>query len=161
MAIYTSRFSNPVLRQECYTAVRISLGAPRWKLGYSLDGAIKDLMPVGLLGKYDEDMEGFKKEYFKRLDCIGVDKIKRQLQPLEHKGNDIVLLCYEDIRKGPNDWCHRVMFAEWWKLRTGELIEELPDSTTVPTPKIIKGISNTCQVDTPAGSTYEQVQLSI
>ena len=45
------------------------------------------------------------------------------------------LLCYEDVRKGESDWCHRTMFAKWWFEKTGEVIPELPDPST---PKISK-----------------------
>ena len=133
MSIYTSRYSNPELKKGIYSAVRISLGTPRWNVGYQLSGEIKDLMPFGLLNKY-ELYEDFKREYFSRLDRIGVAKIRSQLEMFENIGKDVVLLCYEDIRKGPENWCHRIAFAEWWKERTGESIEELYDPT--PDPKI-------------------------
>ena len=47
MAIHTSRFSNPELRSGKYTTVRISLGTPKWPLGYHLDAELADLMPFG------------------------------------------------------------------------------------------------------------------
>lgn len=133
--IYTSRYSNPELKTGKYTAIRISLGSPRWQVGYTIAGAIKCLMPCGLLGKYDNDKPGYEREYRKLLDKAGVTAIKSQLDEYAKFGKNIVLLCYEDIRKGENDWCHRTMFAEWWKEKTGEVIEELFDPTT---PKIEK-----------------------
>lgn len=42
---------------------------------------------------------------------------------------DIVLCCYEDVRI-PDEWCHRLVFAEWWQARTGMAIPELQDSST-------------------------------
>lgn len=51
--VYTSRYSNPELRTGKYTAVRISLGIPRWNIGYSLDAEMPDLMPFGLLHKFE------------------------------------------------------------------------------------------------------------
>ena len=48
--IYTSRFSNPELKTGKYTAVRISVGSPRWKVGYDISGAISELMPKGIFG---------------------------------------------------------------------------------------------------------------
>ena len=51
--IYTSRFSNPELKTGKYTAVRISVGSPRWKVGYDISGAISELMPKGIFGKYE------------------------------------------------------------------------------------------------------------
>ena len=133
--IYTSRFSNPELRSGNYTAVRISLGSPRWNVGYSIDGAIDELMPRGLFGKYDDDKSAFEKEYRKILDRYGVSLISQKLKGFEKFGKDVVLLCYEDVRKGENDWCHRTMFAKWWNDRTGEVIKELKDPTI---PKVDK-----------------------
>jgi hypothetical protein len=134
VAIYTSRFYNPELKTGKYTTVRIALGSPKWDLGYVMDGAINDLMPNGLFKKYDHDRAAFEREYRKNLDRIGADKILRQLIQYERKGKDVVLLCYEDVRK-PGDWCHRTMFAAWWTEKTGEVIEELTDPVTIKPPK--------------------------
>ena len=41
-------------------------------------------------------------------------------------GREIALCCYEDVNK-PGYWCHRRFFAEWWRGKTGEIIDELPD----------------------------------
>lgn len=123
--LYVSRYSNKELATGKYTAVRISVGTPRWALGYKLDGAIKDLMPFGLLDI--EDREESRKLYQARLDKIGFSRIECQLRRLEALGKPVVLLCYEDITKGPDNWCHRTFFAEWWLRQTGEKIDELPD----------------------------------
>ena len=117
MAFYTSRFSNQELRSGRYTAVRISLGTPRWPLGYRLDGAISGLMPLGLFKKFDNDPEAFKREYRKRLNEVGVDWIQQQLSAFATRGKDVVLLCYEDIRKGGNNWCHSKGVAQQGKER--------------------------------------------
>lgn len=111
--IYTSRYSNPELKSGKYTTVRISLGTPKWNIGFHLDAEMPDLMPFGLLGKFDTEA-AFRPAYFKRLDQIGTQRIFKQLQRLEDKGKDVVLLCYEDIRKGDDNWCHRRTFAAWW-----------------------------------------------
>lgn len=132
MKIYVSRYSNPELRTGDYTAVRISIGTPRWSLGYELAGEIKDLMPFGLFKdpRYNE-YEAFKEAYFKKLDAVGVDRISKQLSEFAKRGKDVVLLCYEDIRKDPKNWCHRTAFAEWWKEKTFNIISELYDPTDV------------------------------
>lgn len=96
--IYTSRYSNPELKSGKYTTVRISLGTPKWNIGFHLDAEMPDLMPFGLLGKFDTE-SAFRPAYFKRLDQIGTQRIFKQLQRLEANGKDVVLLCYEDIRK--------------------------------------------------------------
>lgn len=137
--IFTSRFANPELKSNKYTAVRISLGSPRWKVGYVITGAIDELMPRGILGI--KDYEEFRKRYFVRLDKIGVARIRKRLSYFESFGKPVVLLCFEDIRKGDWNWCHRNIFASWWKQHTGEIILELQDNSTFkaespPTPKI-------------------------
>ena len=155
--IYTSRYSNPELKSGKYTTVRISLGTPKWPIGYHLDTEMKDLMPFGLLGHYDTE-EAFRPAYFKRLDSIGTQRIFRQLQRLESMGKDVVLLCYEDIRKGDDNWCHRRTFAAWWLERTGEVIPELFDPTPDPAHKCCEAVKK--RIDT--STTIPQVeQLSL
>ena len=131
MMVYTSRYSNPELKSGKYTTVRISLGTPKWPLGFNLDAEMADLMPFGLLNKF-ERYEDFEAAYFARLKQKGVQRILSQLQRFERLGKDVVLLCYEDIRKGPDYWCHRRTFADWWLKNTGEAIPELFDPTPDP-----------------------------
>lgn len=126
--IYTSRFSNPELKRGEYTAVRISLGEPRWRVGYDIAGAIKDLMPAGL--RQIEDINDFRPMYYERLEGIGVDRISEQLAKLELAAKPVVLLCFCYIRK-PDWWCHRRIFADWWQEKTGEVIEELIDTSPI------------------------------
>lgn len=128
--LYTSRYQNPELLSGAYTTVRISLGTPKWNLGYIIDVIMPDLMPYGLLGKYTA-YEPFKQAYFQQLDRIGLERIAAQLNYLAKYGKDVVLLCYEDIRIGPEVWCHRRAFAEWWEGKTGVSIPEFPDPTPV------------------------------
>lgn len=138
--LYTSRYQNPKLLSGGYTTVRISLGMPKWSLGYIVDVVMLDLMPYGLLGQYPA-YEPFKQAYFQQMDRIGVDRIAAQLNCLESYGKDVVLLCYEDIRR-PEVWCHRRAFAEWWERETGVNIPELPDPSPVKCPKgVISGES--------------------
>lgn len=125
--LYVSRFSNPELKSGKYTPVRISLGAPKWPLGYTIAGEIKDLMPFGLLQINDRAL--YEKKYRERLDRIGVDRIQAALDSF---GVDkpVVLLCYEDVRD-PSQWCHRTIFAQWWLENTGEIADELTDPSNV------------------------------
>ncbi len=143
--IFTSRYANPELKSCKYTAVRISIGSPRWKLGYEIAGAIDELMPKGIFGIKDYDE--FHRLYFAKLDAIGVDKIREKLQRFEELSKPVVLLCFEDIRKGAWNWCHRKMFASWWEQHTCEKIPELPDESKFkaepqPKPKISQKASN-------------------
>lgn len=130
--IYTSRYSNPELRTGKYTVVGITRGAPKFPLHYRLDGNIMDIAPPGyLFNEYDRGR--FTPRYFQHMDRTGVVKIRKILSQYEAMGKPVVLCCYEDVRK-PNEWCHRLVFAEWWKARTGEVIEELYDPTEVKKP---------------------------
>ena len=124
--LYVSRFSNPELRTGKYKAVRISLGAPKWQLGYEVSGEIKDLMPFGLLQINDKAV--YEKKYRERLDRIGIERIQRQIDAFGFD-KPVVLLCYEDVRD-PSQWCHRTMFAQWLLEQTGEIADELPDPST-------------------------------
>ena len=155
--VYTSRYSNPELKTGKYTAVRISLGTPKWPIGYNLDAEMKDLMPFGLLGKF-ERYEDFERAYFERLDQKGVQRILSQRQRFERLGKDVVLLCYEDIRKGPDDWCHRRTFADWWLKNTGEAIPELFDPTPDPS-KPRQAVSKRIQETPPTTFHMEQLTL--
>ena len=146
--IYTSRFSNPELKTGKYTAVRISVGNPRWKVGYNITGAISELMPKGIFRKY-ETKAAFEVEYRKRLECIGAEYIRKLLSGYEMLGKDVVLLCYEDVRKGESDWCHRTVFADWWKEKTGEVIPELFD----PTP--VKGVKKVQKIDDAQATLFD------
>lgn len=128
MTIYTSRYANPELKTGNYTTARISLGTPKWNLGYAINATMPDLMPFGLLGKY-EKYEPFAREYHEALDRKDVNRIAAQLQTFKSWGKYVVLLCYEDVRI-PDVWCHRRAFAEWWEENTGEQILELPDPST-------------------------------
>lgn len=123
--IYTSRYSNPELKTGKYTVVGITRGAPKFPLQYRLDGNIMDIAPPGyLFNEYDRAR--FTPAYFRHMDKTGVNQIAQILRGYEAMGKPVVLCCYEDVRK-PNEWCHRLVFAEWWMSRTGEVIEELPD----------------------------------
>ena len=156
--IFTSRYANPELKNCKYTAVRISLGTPRWQVGYAIAGAIEELMPRGILGI--EDRNEFQRQYYERLDSFGVDRIRKQLKKFEAMGKPVVLLCFEDIRKGDWNWCHRNMFALWWEYHTGEVISELQDDSKFkaeppPKPKASQKVAS--QLTTKSDDTASNV----
>ena len=139
--IYTSRYSNPELRTGNYTVVGITRGAPKFPLQYRLDGNIMYIAPPGyLFNEYDRAR--FTPSYFRHMDKTGVAIIQQILRKYEAKGKPVVLCCFEDVRK-PGEWCHRLVFAEWWLSRTGEVIEELPDPSPnkwLPKPTVQKPV---------------------
>jgi len=130
MAIWVSRYSNKELRNGKYYPVGISLGAPKWPLGYEIRQQCYALAPKGYMMNYEP--EQFRKAYFGKLEAIGTSKVIGIVKHLEseakREGKELVLLCYEDIRV-PGQWCHRTTFSEWWEKQLGEKIEELPDPT--------------------------------
>lgn len=143
--IYTSRYQNPELATGHYTVVGVTRGKPKFPLKYPLAGNIMEIAPPGyLFNEYDRGR--FTPRYFQHMDRQGVDKIVRILAGYERLGKDVVLCCFEDVRK-PNEWCHRLVFAEWWFKRTGEAIPELPDPS--PVPGVKKAPEPTSQTPTP------------
>lgn len=127
--IYTSRYQNPELATGRYTVVGITRGKPKFPLNYLLAGNIIEIAPPGyLFNEYNRAR--FTPRYFQHMDQQGVRKIVHILAGYEKLGKDVVLCCFEDVRK-PGEWCHRLVFAEWWLSRTGEVIPELPDPSPV------------------------------
>ena len=127
--IYTSRFANPELQSGKYTVVGIVRYLPRYKLKYELAGNIFDIAPTkALFNVYDR--EAFSSPYKAHLDAVGFEKISEQIHKYVSRGKDVVLCCYEDVRI-PDEWCHRLVFSEWWLEQTGEVIEELKDASPV------------------------------
>lgn len=126
---YTSRFSNPELKSGNYTVVGIVRGLPKFKLNYDLAGNIIDIAPPRtLFNVYDREI--FTAPYKGHLDKVGLERISAQLQTYTELGKDVVLCCYEDVRK-PQEWCHRLVFAEWWLEKTGCQINELQDDSPI------------------------------
>jgi hypothetical protein len=78
------------------------------------------------------DRAEFTARYHAQLDRAGVDRVLRDLQRISdaHAGQDLVLLCYEDVRK-PGEWCHRQVLAEWLADRASLVVAELSDPAPV------------------------------
>lgn len=128
--IYTSRYQNPELTTGNYTVVGVTRGMPKFPLKYQLAGNIIEIAPPGYLFR-EYNRSRFTPRYFEHMDRQGYHKIARILDGYEQLGKDVVLCCFEDVRK-PNEWCHRLVFAEWWLQKTGEVILELHDPSRVP-----------------------------
>lgn len=163
MAIWTSRYSNKELNNDKYYCVGISLGKPRFKLGYRIESQCYSLAPKSYMLKME--LESFKSAYCKKLEDIGTVRIISMVRQFENiaaqNGKELVLLCFEDVRI-PSDWCHRTVFAEWWKKQTGESIEELNN----PIPPKGKKVNNTDSknptdhmVEKPEPEQYQQMSI--
>ncbi len=123
-SLFTSWYSNQALVEHPAAKVGISLGQPKFRLGYHLHH-FPELAPAGwLLSKPQAE---FSVLYVKQLERLGVDHILMQIaQVAKVAGVDqLALLCFEDIRK-PDTWCHRRILAAWLEEQTGQVVDELP-----------------------------------
>lgn len=125
MRVYTSRFHNKQLRDRPdLVKVAITVGKPRGPVGFEFV-EFNWLALYGRLFRIDDRGE-FTVACFQKLDRIGVAAIRKRLQEIsdQHGGEDLVLLCCENLTK-PGEWCHRQVFSLYWTLRTGERVVEL------------------------------------
>ena len=127
MRIFTARYPNRRIGDSEFVPIGITVGRPRFRLSYEVAAYLKQLAPTGQLFSI-EDEDEFKKLYTQKLDRIGAEKIREMLGKIsaQHGGKDVVLLCFEDIRK-PGQWCHRRLFSQWWQQQTREEVEELEE----------------------------------
>lgn len=104
--------------------MRITLGAPRFKLPYALTHSVRELAPRReYLNRPEPE---FTRVYRADLDQLGPVRIASRLREIANAEGDhrLVLLCFEDLAK-PGLWCHRRVFAAWWKDATGDEVREL------------------------------------
>ncbi|WP_406303753.1 DUF488 domain-containing protein [Streptomyces sp. NBC_00885] len=122
LTLFTNRYQAYQLPQG--VPVRITLGAPRFKLPYSLTHAMRELAPRRDYLSWPEPE--FTKAYRADLDRLGAARIAERLREIAEAETDhrLVLLCFEDLSK-PTLWCHRRTFASWWKDTTGDEVREL------------------------------------
>lgn len=154
--IFTSRFSNPELQTGKYTVVGIVRGLPRFRLKYQLAGNIRQIAPPGYLWN-ENDRDRFTPKYFHHMDQQSMNAIRAILNDYLSKGRDVVLCCYEDVRI-PDEWCHRLVFAEWYEEKTGIKIEELPDISEIKYPKGKKAVATPKSMESKQ-QEYEQMTL--
>lgn len=122
----TSRYQNADLVKESKgVPVGITVGNPRFKLGYKLACIAKEFAPVDIPRDIPSDEE-FERLYRARLELFGLDRLKRRLSEIAVANDNayLILLCYEDLTK-PGEVCHRRMFAKWWQEQTGYIVWEL------------------------------------
>jgi hypothetical protein len=127
LKVWTARYTNPTLAAHPAGKVRITLGAPRFRLPYELAGTILELAPTwSMLHRPEQE---FTEQYVSLLEQRGGIPFfgDRFAQVAAAAGVDeLVLLCYENLTK-PGLFCHRRVFAEWWLERSGRTVEELPE----------------------------------
>lgn len=130
MKLHTARFSNAGCKGTGLP-VGIVCGKPKWPT--PAEGRfIDELAPDPWCLKMPK--AEFEAKYRAKLDKLGVARIRELLERVAQDSgrDDVVLLCYEDLRKS-GEWCHRRMFAGWWQEKTGEPVYEVPESALAPT----------------------------
>ncbi|MFE7277238.1 hypothetical protein [Streptomyces sp. NPDC057623] len=122
LTLFTNRYQE--FKPPQGVPVRITLGAPRFKLPYSLTHSVRELAPRR--DYLSEPEPAFTTAYRADLDQLGPERIAARLRQITEAERDhrLVLLCFEDLAK-PGLWCHRRMFAAWWKEVTGDEVREL------------------------------------
>jgi len=118
----TSRYAD--FCEEMGVPVRISVGAPRFPLGYDLEEHIPELYPTWAMLKMEP--EQYDALFFAKLEKVGVERLRSISTAIaeRHGGRRLVLLCYEDVL-GKGQSCHRRGFAKWWLEKTGVEIREI------------------------------------
>ena len=100
MAIWISRYSNKELQSGKYYPVGISIGTPKFPLGYTLRKQCYSLAPKGYM--LNMELDRFKPAYYEKLEGIGTDRIIDMVEKMNAEaraeGKELVLLCYEDVR---------------------------------------------------------------
>ena len=69
MAIWISRYSNKELQSGKYYPVGISIGTPKFPLGYTLRKQCYSLAPKGYM--LNMELDRFKPAYYEKLEGIG------------------------------------------------------------------------------------------
>lgn len=159
MAIYTSRFGNKELDSGKYTVVGIVRSMPRYRTKYRIAGNILQIAPPWSLWRED-DREKFTEPYYRHLEKSGYQVIADAINRYVTDERDLVLCCYEDVRK-PGEWCHRLVFAEWWLEKTGQKIEELPDPSPAAKTQKPKENPQAVREKPEEEPQYEQMTLNL
>lgn len=123
--IHTSFYKSPKIDPAKQFLVSASLWSPRFRLPYKIDMSAPMLAPTSEM--LTRGYSGI--EYWDLLDArqAGVIRTLNEAEELAG-GRDIVLLCFCDtppIIVTGGKWCHRHVFASWWRVRVGEEVTEL------------------------------------
>ncbi|MGW4073794.1 hypothetical protein ACWELB_09790 [Streptomyces asiaticus] len=122
LTLFTNRYQ--AFQSSQGVPVRITLGAPRFKLSYSLTHVVPELAPRREY--FSKPLPEFTAAYRGDLDRLGATRVADRLRQIAEAEGDhrLVLLCFEDLADAAQ-WCHRRIFASWWKDATGDTVREL------------------------------------
>lgn len=131
MKIYTSYYGNMrKLDRAGILPISISVGIPRWFTGSRLPY----LAPTRKMLDPSMPEEEYIKKYNEILSRVSIKTLREDISIIARGEDvDIALLCWEK----PGDFCHRHLFADWLKEKTGYEIKEfgVSEDQTPPPPK--------------------------
>jgi hypothetical protein len=126
--LFTARYTNKTLAAHPGAKVRITLGRPRFRLSYALVGNIPELAPTReMFGRTAAEFTALYTALL--LERGGIEHLTQRFDSVAAAAgsDDLVLLCFEDLRTS-GLFCHRRVFAEWWEQQTGRIVPELPEN---------------------------------
>lgn len=126
MRLATARyFDKDLIAASGLAPIGTTVGPPRFSPGYTVEATLAMLAPHGIFGKETPERE-FRVQYRRRLRSFGTDRIVNALEAIcaAHGHDGAVLLCFCKLEE-PGAFCHRRMFAEWWREQTGDDVPEL------------------------------------
>ena len=124
LTIATSRYSaRDLIVASGLAPVRITLGAPKFPLGYQLAGEVPELAPSPRIFRLE--WERFAPAYLRQLDRVDWLAVEEQLCSIAAAAGSLgcVWLCFENVLRG--EFCHRRLAARHWEAQTGYLVPEL------------------------------------
>jgi hypothetical protein len=124
MQLTTSRYqARDLIVASGLAPVRVTLGAPKFALGYELAGEVRELAPRW--GIFRLPWERFAPAYVEQLDTLNWPQIEERLAQIAGVSRAVgcVLLCFEDVSAGER--CHRRLLASHWERRVGTCVPEL------------------------------------
>jgi hypothetical protein len=137
LRVWTSRYSNPALVQaheEGYVLARTTRGNARF---FRLPHVrLKQFEPNAYEFSLPDTPEGgaeFTRSFLERMDQLGPAGAVAPLVAFQGDAPGIILLCFEDVRKGL--LCHRTLVAEWLTKNTPLLVVEWDDPSKPSTRK--------------------------
>ncbi len=92
-------------------------------LPYQIEHTLRELIP---LRRQHGDWRKFSPMFWRYLDETGPEKMVLRLTTIAAQNagkKPLCLLCFEDLQRG--QLCHRVIFAAWWRERSGQEVFEL------------------------------------
>ena len=128
MAIYTSYFSNPKLKDDINKdkiVHSITAKPPKWFNGINIDefAPSKELLSWYKSRTEEERQDGKVYETYaiRYIESLKERELRDVIDYLTSCERDVVLLCYEV----PEDFCHRHLLAEYLKENYGLIVTEL------------------------------------